>query len=176
VPTELSAHLEDQSDQRGFQFRFVCPKCRRAVMSTYRTSKSNLVATVFKTAGNVLGGLLGRAASSADELGRAASGPEHAAALRDAIDEVKPAFRQCPRCDRWLCIASCWDGGADLCEDCAPRRTDVCPKCQATGQNDKFCAQCGSALRGDDKTKCWACDGEVAPEARFCPHCGEKQR
>lgn len=34
----------------------------------------------------------------------------------------------------------------------------------------RFCAQCGTSLKG---LSCAACGKEVPPDARFCPHCGQ---
>ena len=43
-----------------------------------------------------------------------------------------------------------------------------CPSCGATGQEGKFCAQCGAALQGS----CPSCGAALAPGSRFCTKCG----
>jgi tetratricopeptide (TPR) repeat protein len=45
----------------------------------------------------------------------------------------------------------------------------TCPKCGATDQTGKFCAECGAAL----DARCPSCGKSVEPGASYCPACGE---
>ena len=47
-------------------------------------------------------------------------GPAHDKAFRDCVEETKPHFRQCPKCAKWVCLATCWNQARSLCYDCAP--------------------------------------------------------
>jgi hypothetical protein len=47
-------------------------------------------------------------------------GPGHDKAFRDAVEETKRNFKQCPKCSHWVCLTVCWKDKRGLCHDCAP--------------------------------------------------------
>ena len=91
---EFTGNYEDLSTDRGYQFKFYCEKCGNGYMSTFQASKLGMAASAVQVAGNLFGGIFGRAASSASEIQRAVGGPAHDAALREAVEEIRPLFKQ----------------------------------------------------------------------------------
>ena len=59
------ANYDDLSTDRGYQFRFHCDKCGNGHMSQYEASTFGTAAGLLQAAGNLFGGMLGSAGSSA---------------------------------------------------------------------------------------------------------------
>jgi hypothetical protein len=62
-----------------------------------------------RTVGNLFGGVLGSVGGSTYDIERAVQGPGHDHAFRNAVEETKPHFRQCPKCSHSVCHATCWN-------------------------------------------------------------------
>ncbi|HKV13123.1 MAG TPA: zinc ribbon domain-containing protein, partial [Thermoanaerobaculia bacterium] len=76
MPTiEFTDNYEDLSTDKGYQFKFYCERCGNGYLSTFKSSKLGMAASAAEVAGNLLGGIFGRAASSAYEIRRAVAGP-----------------------------------------------------------------------------------------------------
>jgi hypothetical protein len=106
------------------------------------------------------------------------AGPQHDAALNEAVTEIRPLFKQCTRCGTWVCEPVCWNTKAGLCETCAPDLDEEVAAAQAqtardqviekarqvdfVGQRDlaqvaaAVCPKCGAKTQG----------------GKFCPECG----
>ena len=82
---EFTGNYQDLSTDKGYQFKFFCEKCRNGYMSTFQISKIGLAASAAQLAGNILGGIFGRAASGAYEVQRAIGGPVHAVNHRPGL-------------------------------------------------------------------------------------------
>jgi len=160
-------NYEDLSTDRGYQFRFLCDRCRNGYLSSYQTSMTGMAGGLLQAAGNIFGGVLGRAGSSAYEVQRAVGGKAHDAALRTAVDEVKPHFHQCGRCAKWVCPDVCWNVKRGLCMDCAPDVTQEMAAAQAQATKD----QIWSKAHETDYTSNLNMKQEVTA---FCPECGAK--
>ena len=119
---EFTDNYQDLSTDQGFQFKFHCERCGDGFMSSFQTNTLGVAGSLLRGAGGLLGGILGQAAASTYEVQRAIGGPQHDAALRAAIAEVKPLFQKCRRCGNWLCAQTCWNAKAGLCKQCAPDR------------------------------------------------------
>ena len=117
---EFTGNYEDLSTDKGYQFKFFCEKCGNGYMSSFKPSKLGMATSALQAAGNIFGGILGRAAHGAYEVQRAVGGPAHDAALKEAVAEIKPLFVQCTRCGKWICEPVCFNRKAGLCEGCAP--------------------------------------------------------
>ena len=117
---EFTDNFEDLSTDQGFQFKFRCERCGDGFMSSFQTNTIGVAGSLLRGAGDLLGGIFGQAASGAYEVQRAVGGPQHDAALRAAVDEVKPLFHKCRRCGNWLCERTCWNGTKGMCKQCAP--------------------------------------------------------
>ncbi|MBI2765347.1 MAG: zinc ribbon domain-containing protein [Chloroflexi bacterium] len=176
---EFTGNYQDLSTDVGFQFKFFCERCNNGFMSTHKANKLGVAGGLLRGASNFVGSSLGRGADSAFEVQRAVGGKQHDGALRDAVKEIKPLFKQCRRCGNWLCEQSCWNGGANMCKDCAPVAEEVETSARARFvetqvTNDEFLEE---NVRMSEKgkevaAKCSAC-GTATLGKRFCPACGQ---
>ena len=110
----------DLSSGRGFRFKFYCQKCGNGYVSTFQTNTLSTVATAAQIVGNLLGGLLGQAAPSAQSLEQAVAGPQHGAALRKAVEEIAPTFQHAPPAASG-CVSRCAGTGERNCARIARR-------------------------------------------------------
>jgi hypothetical protein len=117
---DFTAHHEDLSTNRGYQFKFYCDKCGNGYMSRFQPWTSSTTGNLLRAAGDIVGGILA-SASSGGQVQRSAAGKAHETAREMAIGEAKAFFSQCSRCGRWVCADGCWNGEAGLCEECSPR-------------------------------------------------------
>jgi len=191
---EFTDNYRDLSTDQGFQFKFHCERCGDGFMSSFQTNALGVAGSQLRGAGGLLGGFLGQAAAGTYEVQRAIGGPQHDAALRTAIEEVKPLFQKCRRCGNWLCAQTCWNAKAGLCKQCAPIaveeetairsghvRTQVAndlgleenQRMSAMGQQAAAkCTDCGTPTLG--KKFCPSCGKNLLPAGSFCGECGAK--
>jgi len=163
----FTSNYQDLSSSRGFQFKFFCEKCGNGYMSTFKANKLGMAASAASAAAGLLGGIFGRAATSAQQLESAVGGPIHDAALKSAVEEIRPLFKQCTRCGNWVCEPVCWNKKAQLCEDCAPDLDEEMAAAQAQAAKE----QVAEKARGVD----WLAERDVATvTGALCPKCGAK--
>jgi hypothetical protein len=179
---QFTRNHTDHSTDKGFQFEFFCDRCGNGFMSEYKASATGMAASALHAAGSFFGGILGQASSSSYEIERAVLGPAHDAAFRNAIEEAKPNFRQCPKCTHWVCQASCWNAKRSLCYECAPDiDTELASaQVQTTVDQMKQKLQQQDMTKGMDLTSeavalCPSC-GAHTQGAKFCPECGKALR
>jgi len=178
VAIRFTGNYEDLSTDRGYQFKFYCEKCHNGYMSTFKTSTLGVAGSALRAAGSLFGGFFGNAADSAYEVQRAVGGPAHDSALKDAVDEIAPIFKQCTRCGNWVCEPVCWNKKAGLCENCAPDLDEEMAAAQAEAARE----QIQTKARETDWTKqrdvsrvtgavCPSC-GAKTQGGKFCVDCG----
>ena len=180
--TQFTRNYADRSSDKGYQFEFFCDKCGTGLRSSFQTSKLGVAAGLLRAASSLLGGALGGAAQSADQLKDALRGEGWDTAFKEAIGEARPRFRQCTRCGHWVCPEVCWNEARRLCKDCAP---DLAEEAQALRARVEA-EQLGQKMRepeaalpapsstGSPATSaCPHCNAAVAPGAKFCPECGK---
>lgn len=174
----FTGNYQDLSTDKGYQFKFYCEKCQNGYMSSFRTSKIGMAASAAEIAGSLLGGIFGRASNTAYEIQRMVGGPAHDAALKDAVEEIAPTFKQCTRCGNWVCEPICWNAKAQLCEGCAPDMDEELAAAQAQAARDQMFEK----AREVDWTKqrdlgtvtgalCPTC-GSKTQGGKFCVECG----
>ncbi|MDQ7827095.1 MAG: zinc ribbon domain-containing protein [Candidatus Eremiobacteraeota bacterium] len=191
---EFTDNYQDLSTDMGFQFKFNCERCGDGYMSTFRPNTIGVVGSLLRGASSFLGGALGNVGHTAYEVQRAVGGPQHDAALKQAIDEVKPLFKKCRRCGDWTCEKVCWNTHKDMCKQCAPvaeeEETSIRAEHVRTQvSNDLFleenkrmsekgkevaekCPECGAATLG--KKFCPQCGIKLSAGESFCKQCGVK--
>lgn len=179
---QFTRNHTDHSTDKGFQFEFFCDRCGNGFMTEFQSSAAGMAASALHAAGNLFGGILGQASSSAYDIERAVQGPAHDKAFRSAVEEAKPNFRQCPKCTKWVCQASCWNAKRSLCYECAPDvETEL-----ASAQVQTAVEQMKQKIQHQDLTKdmdltseavalCPSC-GARTQGAKFCPECGKPLR
>lgn len=179
---QFTRNHTDHSTDKGYQFEFMCDRCGNGFMTEFKPSAAGIAVSALRTAGGLFGGLLGQAGSNAYEIERMVQGPAHDKAFREAAEEAKPNFRQCPKCTHWVCKTSCWNDKRSLCFECAP---DVEVEL-ASAQVQTQVEQMKDKVRQQDLTKdmdltseavalCPAC-GARTQGAKFCPECGKSLR
>ena len=191
---EFTQNYDDLSTDMGFQFKFYCERCGDGYMSTFKTNALGVVGGLLRGASSLVGGVFGRAGNTAYEVQRAVGGTQHDAALREAVEEIKPLFKKCRRCGDWCCTTVCFNTAKDMCKRCAPvaeeEETSIRAEHERTQvANDLFleenkrmsekgkdvaakCPQCGAPTLG--KKFCPECGHKLAPESSVCKQCGSK--
>lgn len=184
-------NYQDLSSNRGYQFKFMCQKCGNGYESTFQANKLGTAAAAANAAASLLGGIFGKAAQSAQALESMVAGPQHDAALKAAVEEISPKFKQCTRCGQWVCEPVCWNHKAGLCETCAPDLDEEIAAAQAQAAKEQaaekvksvdylaqrnlaqvasaVCPKCGAKTQGGKF--CPDCGAPIAAK-RKCPSCG----
>lgn len=179
---QFTRNNTDHSTDKGFQFEFFCDRCGNGFMSEFKTSATGIAVGALQTASNIFGGIFSQASRGSYEIQRTILGPQHDKAFRDAIDEIKVNFRQCPKCAAWACINTCWNQKRGLCYKCAPnvetelaaaqaqetiaqirekvQKIDLTREIDITSETTALCPNCGAPTQG----------------AKFCPECGKALR
>ncbi len=180
-PIEFTGNYDDLSTDRGYQFKFYCQKCGNGYMSSYQASTLGMAKAAFDVANSVFGGIFGRAAAGAYEVQRAVGGGAHDSALKEAVEEIRPKFKQCTRCGGWVCEPVCWNHEAGLCESCAPDFAQERAAAQAEAAREQVHVKAREidwVGKRDVATvkaaACGSCGAEVG-DAKFCPECGQPQ-
>jgi len=163
---EFTRNHRDLSTNQGFQFEFFCDRCGNGHQTEFQSSATGLIAEALDTAGGLLGGIFGRAASVGRTVHSAAWEKAHDKAFADAIEQAQPHFHQCQRCGRWV-DSVCWNDERNLCKDCAP---DL---------EEEYSAIQTQAAIEDAREKARAVDYVAAEKFKKtvvagCPHCGAK--
>jgi hypothetical protein len=162
---EFVQNYSDLSTDKGYQFKFFCNKCGNGYMSSYRASAIGIASSAAQVAGGLLGGIFRTVSSSSYEVQRAVGGPAHDKALAAAVAEMKPKFKQCGRCGKWVCAEICWNHEQNLCEWCAPNLDEEIASAQAGAARDQAFEKV--------KTVDWLKDRDVSrKQAATCPSCG----
>ena len=174
----FTSNYTDLSSPRGYQFQFFCRKCGNGYMSTFQPNRMSGIANAANAAASLFGGIFGRAAQTANVFQGYVAGPQHDAALDEAVKEISPLFKQCTRCGSWVCEPVCWNKKAGLCETCAPDLDEEISAAQAQAARqqamdkarqvdflgDRNLAQVAAAV-------CPSC-GAKTQGGNFCPECG----
>jgi hypothetical protein len=178
--TAFTRNYTDHSNDTGYQFEFHCDKCGNGYRSTFHMSKLGVGSKIAKGLGSIFGGSLWSAGQATDFMKDGLRGQAWDSAFREAIDEIKPKFRQCTRCGKWVCPEVCWNDQRQLCESCAPNLAE-----EAAAQQAQIAIQqVGDKLRKVDQTagfdpsaemvaQCPSCRASVVPGAKFCAGCGK---
>jgi hypothetical protein len=172
---QFTRNYSDHSTDKGYQFEFFCDRCNNGFRSEFKPSAVGMAGSALRAAGSLFGGILGNAASSAYEIERAIQGPAHDQAYRDAIGEAKVNFRECPKCSRWACVATCWNEARGLCYDCAPNvQTELAAaQAQTTVEQLRQKVHELDLTKGMDWTTVATAGGATATAAAaMCPSCG----
>jgi hypothetical protein len=179
-PIEFTQNYQDLSTDVGFQFKFFCERCGDGFMSTFDRNLLGTAGGLLRSAGGFLGDMFRRAADSAYEIQRAVGGAAHDAALKAAVEEIRPLFKKCRRCGNWLCEKTCWNRRAGMCKNCAPVAEEEDVSIRSTSATTQVSSDVGleEEARRAARTKavqapCPKC-GAVTKGQKFCPECGAR--
>jgi hypothetical protein len=175
---EFTGNYQDLSTDKGYQFKFFCEKCGNGYMSTFKTSTVGVLGSAARVAGNLFGGVFGSVADNAYEVQRAVGGSAHDSALKEAVEEIAPIFKQCTRCGQWVCEPVCWNKKAGLCERCAPDLDEEMASAQAEAAREQIQAKARTVdwtsardVATVSGAVCGAC-GAKTQGGKFCQECG----
>ena len=190
---EFTDNYQDLSTDTGYQFKFFCQCCGNGYMSSWQANKLGVAGGLLRGAGDLLGGVFGRAASGAYDVQRAVGGPAHDSALKEAVAEIRPLFVQCKRGGQWVCKEICWNAERSLCKNCAPilqreiaakqasiaveqvdqklREQDLLEGVNIKAAAAVLCPKCGAEAKGGKF--CQECGASLIPKTE-CPKCGAK--
>ncbi|NLG97055.1 MAG: zinc ribbon domain-containing protein [Chloroflexi bacterium] len=181
---EFTSNYSDISTQHGFQFEFNCNRCGNGFRTRFRPFGLGMVDGAIDTASSLLGGIFGQAANVSSRVAEARRERERESAFIEAVNEIRPNFRQCPRCSNWVCVKSCWNHKRGLCKGCAPDLGVEMSAAQASRSVEEVWAH--AAMAEEDKklaegnwretirASCPECGAPQAANAKFCPECGAK--
>jgi len=180
TPIPFTNNYSDLSTDKGFQFKFNCERCGNGYMSSFQYNVTGMAGDVMHAASNFLGDMFGKAASTVYDIQRAVGGPVHDKALRTAVEEISPLFKQCPRCGKWVCDKICWNGPRNECAQCSPLMEQEIKaiESQATIQQLRQKASTVDMTGGVElktaieQLECSACHAKMQPGQKFCTECG----
>jgi hypothetical protein len=95
--TNFHSNCSDESTDKGFPFALTCGRCNNWTKTRFRPWAVGSVSSALDTANNLFGGVFSSAAEVGEHVRSAAWEKAHDEALRQAVQEVKPLFVQCPR-------------------------------------------------------------------------------
>jgi hypothetical protein len=179
---EFVKNYNDLSTEQGFQFEFVCDRCDSGYRTKFKPSLTGKVAGALESASSIFGGVFGTAANISERVRTAGWEKAHDEAFSESIEEIKPYFIQCPRCNSWVCREKCWNTKKGLCKKCAPDLGVEMAAAQASKSVEEIWAH--AAMAEEDKklateywregitASCPKCETPLATNAKFCPNCG----
>lgn len=181
---EFVSNYNDRSTEQGFQFEFNCNRCGTGYRTKFQPSATGLVSNVLDGASSLFGGVFGQAANIGERVRSAGWQKARDDAFAKAIQEIKPDFVQCPRCQQWVCKEKCWNNKRGLCKSCAPDLGVEMSAAQASRSVEEVWAH--AKMSEEDKklsegnwretivASCPQCGTSLATNAKFCPNCGAK--
>lgn len=177
-------NYQDMSNDSGFQFKFICEKCGNGHMSSFKKSATGMLTGALGVVGNLFGGAASNLANTSDSVHRMVAGPQHDKALNEAVEEIRPKFKQCTRCGTWVCTEVCWNNERGLCKECAPILGEEMTSAQAQHSREEAFAHARMSAEEkhltekdwDDQKKaiCPKCNAPIKAHAKFCMECGAK--
>ncbi len=183
-PMQFTRNYSDHSTQNGFQFEFHCDRCGNGFRTQFEPFMLGNVSGVLDTASSLLGGIFGQASNVSNRMTEAQRERARETAYLKAVDQIKPHFKQCPRCSSWVCIKTCWNDRRGLCKNCAPDLAVEMSAMQSQKgiekayENAAADAEETAQATGDwSQTKvasCPSCGVPLAKDVKFCPECGAK--
>jgi membrane protease subunit (stomatin/prohibitin family) len=180
---QFTRNYSDHCTNRGFQFEFHCDRCGTGFRTRFQAYVLGTVAGALDAANSLFGGILGQAADMGERVRSARWEQAHDEAFQAAMDELRPDFRQCPRCSQWVRRASCWSDKKGLCKGCAPDLAVEMAAAQASRTTEEIWAHSKvaeedramlkeSSWREGVKASCPQCEAPLERLAKFCPECG----
>lgn len=183
---EFVSNYSDLSTDRGFQFEFHCNRCGTGHRTRFSAWSVGTASAVLDTASSLFGGILGSAANVGERVRSAGWQRARDQAFKEALEDIRPKFVQCPRCSSWVCRESCWNTRRGLCKDCAPDLGVEMSAAQASRGVEEVWAHAAMAeeekqlsqkeWRATIRATCPKCEAPLALTVKFCPECGADVR
>jgi len=179
----FTSNYKDLSTDTGFQFEFVCDRCKKGYRTKFQPSAVGTVSNVLNAASSLFGGVFGSAANASETVKTAGWEKAQDKAFEEASNEVRGDFMQCPRCQSWVCKKDCWNEAKGLCKTCAPDLGVEMAAAQSSKSVEEVWAHAAMAeedkklgtetWRKGTRANCPSCGNPIAGVAvKFCPDCG----
>ena len=176
----FSDNYRDHSTEAGYQFEFFCERCGNGYKSGFQASALGVGTKVARGLGGLLGGALGNVGYAGQEAKDLTESQAKDKALKQAVEEMAPYFKQCHKCGSWVCNEICWNEEYGLCVNDAPKLEQEIAGAQAQAQ----LGQVKQKVQEVDWTKdvnverrqvaiCPHCGAEAEHSGKFCPECGK---
>lgn len=175
-------NIRDLSNERGYQFEFVCERCGNGYRSSYTEDIGARGRGLLRSAGSLLGGKVADLSHAAEafQWDRGTNSKAKDKAMTTAMESVRQEFSQCRGCGNWVCLPVCWNTDIGQCLVCSPSVVEEISRAQAAAQVEQ--------IQEKARTIDWTADLDIANRARvtcpscsasidggkFCPECGEK--
>jgi double zinc ribbon protein len=179
-PVPYTDNYTDHSTEAGFQFEFFCERCGNGYKSGFKASAMGVGTKVLRGLGGMLGGRLGQASYGADNLKDMTESQAKDKALREAVEELAPLFKQCHKCGQWVCKEICWNEEFELCVADAPKLEQELAGMQSARRLQQVQEKVQAADYASDvnvermqKALCPHCGAEASHSGKFCPECGK---
>lgn len=117
---DFTNNFNDLTTEKGFQFEFCCDRCGNCERSQFKGSALAAGSSLLDHAANFFGGLFATAREVAVNARNESWKGDREKAFLDAIEEMRPKFKRCAQCERYVCL-DCWDATTDMCLDCAAK-------------------------------------------------------
>jgi hypothetical protein len=131
-------NYQDRGTDDGYQFAFYRQRRGNGHSSSFQHSVAGFGGKLPRMGGDLLGGQLGERASElgwdAQYLRNNVRGSTRDHALAEAVDEMRPFFKQCQRRGQWVCDQICWNHERGRCVSCAPKLDQEIAGIQAQAQ------------------------------------------
>jgi len=180
----FTSHYNDLSTDKGFQFEFICDRCRSGHRTRFSPSATGSVSTVLDAASSLFGGVFSRGADLGGRINSAAWEKSHDEAFEKSIRELASDFIQCPRCQSWVCKQKCWNNSKGLCKGCAPDLGVEMAAAQSSRSVEEVWAHArmadedknlgAEAWKETIRASCPFCGVPMQKNSKFCPECGQK--
>ncbi len=183
-PIEFVRNYRDLSTEKGFQFEFYCDRCGSGLRTRFQASATGTISQVLDTASSLFGGIFNKASDLSERVRSAGWQQSLDAAYENAVEEIRPKFIRCPRCNNWVCREHCWNVQKGLCKECAPDLGVEMAAAQANKSVQEVWAH--AAMAEEDKkldeatwrkgvrAVCPQCEEPLPVNAKFCTSCGAK--
>lgn len=181
---QFTTNYSDLSTDKGFQFEFYCGRCGNGHRTPFQASATGTVTGLMDAASGLLGGMFSRGSDVAHRVHDAAWERSHDKHFREAMEEARPHFAQCPRCSAWVCRARCWNEERGLCKGCAPDLGVEMSAAQSSRSVEEVWAHARMAdkdrhlgaetWRETIRATCPECEASLPSDVKFCPECGAK--
>ena len=171
----------DHSTEAGYQFEFFCERCGNGYKSSFKPSAAGIGGKALRTLGGLFGGRVWDAANVAGDAHDLTNSQAKDKALIEAVQEMRPLFKQCHRCGQWVCNDICWNEEFQMCVNDAPKLEGEI----ASAQSDARLSQMRDKVQKVDWTgdinverkqvaMCPNCGAEAPPSGKFCGSCGQQ--
>ena len=181
---EFVNNYNDRSTDQGFQLEFTRDRCGTGYRTRFQTRATGTVANVLDGASSLLGGIFGQAANIGERVKSAGWQKDREDGVSAAIQEIRPSFIQCPKCQSWVCRTKCWNNKKGQCKGCPSdigvemRAADASKEVETVLANAQADTETQKMATGDWNQKlrasCPQSGSPLATTAKFCPECGEK--